>query len=91
MQSTTPIGNVWYSQVQPPWLVNQLDATYTGGGIAWAIGEVPTLMLLIIVAVQWARDDARTARQVDRAADRDDDALRKEYNERLAKMNDQKN
>lgn len=89
MQSTTPIGNAWYSQVQPPWIVNQLDATYTGGGIAWAIGEVPTLMLLIIVAVQWARDDARTARQVDRAADRDDDALRKEYNDRLAKMNNQ--
>jgi cytochrome c oxidase assembly factor CtaG len=89
MQSTTPIGDAWYAQVQPPWLVNQLDATYTGGGIAWAIGELPTLMLLIIVAVQWARDDARTARQVDRAADRDDDAVRKEYNDRLAKMNNQ--
>ena len=88
MQSTTPIGNAWYSQVQPPWLLNQLDATYTGGGIAWAVGELPTLMLLIIVAVQWSRDDARTAKQVDRAADRDDDAVLKEYNERLAKMND---
>ncbi len=87
MQSTSPIGDTWYSQVQPPWLDNQLDATYTGGGIAWAVGELPTLMLLIIVAVQWARDDARTARQVDRAADRDDDALLKEYNERLARMN----
>ena len=90
MQSTTPIGDAWYSQVQPPWLVDQLDATYTGGGIAWAIGEIPTLLLLIIVAVQWARDDARTARQVDRAADRDEDALRKEYNERLAKLNNRR-
>ena len=87
MQSTTPIGDVWYSQVQPPWLANQLDATYAGGGIAWAVGELPTLMLLIIVAAQWARDDARTAKQVDRAADRDDDALLKEYNERLTRMN----
>jgi len=91
MQATTPIGIVWYSQVQPPWLTNQLDATYTGGGIAWAVGELPTLMLLIIVAVQWARDDARTARQLDRAADRDDDALRKEYNERLARINNPQN
>jgi len=87
MQSTTPIGDTWYSQVQPPWLTNQLDATYTGGGIAWAIGELPTLMLLIIVAVQWSRDDARTAKQVDRAADRDEDALLKQYNERLGNLN----
>lgn len=87
MQSPTAIGAQWYSQVQPPWIVDQLDATYTGGGIAWAIGEIPTLMLLIIVAVQWARDDARTARQLDRAADRDDDTALREYNERLAKMN----
>jgi putative copper resistance protein D len=87
MQSTTPIGDTWYSQVQPPWLTNQLDVTYTGGGIAWAIGELPTLMLLIIVAVQWSRDDARTAKQVDRAADRDDDALLKQYNERLGNLN----
>ena len=91
MQSPTPIGSSWYSQVQPPWLINQLDATYTGGGIAWAIGEIPTLLLLIIVAAQWSRDDARTARQVDRAADRNDDALLKEYNDRLAKLNDQDN
>ena len=77
--------------MQPPWLLNQLDATYTGGGIAWAVGELPTLMLLIIVAVQWSRDDARTAKQVDRAADRDDDAVLKEYNERLAKMNNPQN
>jgi putative copper resistance protein D len=87
MQSSTPIGDVWYSQVQPPWLTNQLDATYTGGGIAWAIGELPTLILLIIVAVQWSRDDARTAKQVDRAADRDDDALLKQYTERLGNLN----
>ena len=88
MQSPTPIGGQWYSQVQPPWIVNQLDNTYTGGGIAWAVGEIPTLLLLIVVAVQWARDDARSARQIDRAADRDGDALLKHYNERLAKMND---
>ena len=87
MQSATPIGGQWYSQVQPPWVTNPLDVTYTAGGIAWAVGEVPTFVLLIIVAVQWSRDDSRKAKQLDRAADRNNDSELKEYNERLNRLN----
>lgn len=87
MQSTVPIGNEWYSQVRPPWINNPLDDTYTGGGIAWAIGEIPSLILMVLVAVQWARTDARTASRLDRQADRDGDAELKSYNEYLAKLN----
>lgn len=87
MQSTVPIGNAWYSQVRPPWIDNPLDDTYTGGGIAWAIGEVPSLILMVLVAVQWARSDARTAARLDRKADRDGDADLTAYNDYLAKLN----
>lgn len=87
MQSATPIGNEWYSLVRPPWIENPLNDTYTGGGVAWAVGEIPSLLLMVIVAVQWARSEDRVAQRVDRQADRDGDRELNEYNERLARMN----
>ena len=74
MQSTEPIGVDWYIQVQPPWITDLLADTIAGGSIAWALGEVPTFLLLVIVAVMWAKSDTRLAKQIDRAADRDGDA-----------------
>ena len=87
MQSSIPIGDAWYSQVTPPWITDPLADSNLAGGIAWGFGEVPTLILMVLVAVQWSRKDARLAKQIDRAADRDDDAQLKAYNEQLARMN----
>lgn len=87
MQATVPVGQDWYAQVQPPWIYDLLRDNYEGGGIAWAIGEIPTLILAIIVAVQWARSDSRLAARKDRAAQRDGDSELKAYNERLAQLN----
>jgi putative copper resistance protein D len=89
MQASEPIGVDWYIQVQPPWITDLLADTKAGGSIAWALGEVPTLFLLIIVAVMWFRTDTRLARQIDRAADRDGDAELKAYNARLNSLNEQ--
>jgi putative copper resistance protein D len=88
MQSSEPIGVDWYIQVQPPWIPSLLADTTAGGSVAWALGEVPTLFLLIIVAVMWSRNDTRLARQLDRSADRDHDADLKAYNEQLRALND---
>ncbi|MDQ4138177.1 MAG: cytochrome c oxidase assembly protein, partial [Actinomycetota bacterium] len=55
-----------------------------GGGIAWSVGEIPTVILAIVVALQWARSDDREAKRVDRAADRDGDADLEAYNAMLA-------
>jgi putative copper resistance protein D len=87
MQSSEPIGVDWYIQVQPPWIPSLLADTTAGGSVAWALGEVPTLALLIIVAVMWSRNDTRLARQLDRSADRDHDADLKAYNEQLRALN----
>jgi cytochrome c oxidase assembly factor CtaG/putative copper export protein len=57
-----------------------------GGGIAWGIGELPTLALLLILAIQWTRTDAREVRRRDRAADRDGDAELIAYNAMLARL-----
>ena len=88
MQSGEPIGVDWYIQVQPPWLPNLLADTTAGGSIAWALGEIPTFLLLVIVAVMWSRSDTRLAKQLDRAADRDGDTDLKAYNAQLGALND---
>ena len=87
MQSTVPVGNAWYSIVRPPWIDNPLTDTYNGGGIAWGLGEVPSLILMVVVAVQWAMSDTKLAKRLDRQADRDGDAELRAYNQRLTALN----
>jgi putative copper resistance protein D len=41
---------------------------------------------MIALLVQWRRSDERTAKRLDRAADRDDDADLAAYNAMLAKL-----
>jgi putative copper resistance protein D len=91
MQSTTPIGAEWYSQVQPPWITDLLADTYAGGGVAWALGEIPTLILMVAVGVMWSRSDTKLAKRQDRAADRDGDAELNAYNEQLRALNNRDN
>lgn len=64
--------------------VDALADQRTGGAIAWGIGEMPTLVLAIVLAVQWSRSDERETRRRDRAADRDGDAELAAYNAMLA-------
>ena len=42
-----------------------------GGAIAWAAGELPLVIVMLALLVQWARGDDRTARRLDRAAELD--------------------
>lgn len=86
MMATTPFGYDWFSQVQPPWVPDLLADSRAGGGFAWAFGEIPSLVALIVVSVQWARQDDRAAKRHDRQADRDGDAELHAYNARLAAM-----
>lgn len=84
MQATAVIAQDWFSSTG--WGIDILADQRTGGGIAWSIGELPTLALVVAVAVQWSRSDTREARRRDRAADRDGDAELEAYNAMLAQM-----
>ena len=88
MMSDMVFAGEWYTQVQPPWIDSLVVETRTAGGIAWAIAEVPSLMLLLALGVQWARSSDREARRYDRQADRDGGAELAAYNERLRRMNE---
>jgi cytochrome c oxidase assembly factor CtaG len=85
MSSTTLIAVVF---AHPPaaWHVSALTDQHTGGAIAWGFSEAPTLLVVLAVAVLWARSSEREARRSDRRADRDGDRERTAYNEWLAAL-----
>ncbi len=86
MMGTQPLAVEWYGIVQPPWITDALRDTLDGGQIAWGLSEIPSVIVLVVIAVQWARSDDREAARTDRQADRDDDADLRAYNERLAAL-----
>ena len=76
----------WYGAMGRTWGPNPLLDQQNGGGIAWGIGELPTIALAITVAIQWSRSDDKETRRRDRNADRTGEAELAEYNARLADL-----
>ncbi|GAA1957912.1 cytochrome c oxidase assembly protein [Agromyces allii] len=74
----------WYGAMG--WGTDALVDQQMGGGLAWSIGEIPTVALAITVAVQWSRSDQKESKRHDRHADRTGDAELEAYNARLAAM-----
>lgn len=88
MGQQTIIGQQFYQGLGLPWAADLLADQRLGGGIAWAAGEVPLLIVLGALLVQWARADDREARRHDRKADAEGDADRAAYNAMLRKLSD---
>jgi cytochrome c oxidase assembly factor CtaG len=86
MMGTEPLATEWYGIVRPDWVTDPLQDTLYGGQVAWGISEIPTVIVLIVIAVQWSRSDDREAKRLDRQADRDGDAELTAYNARLAAL-----
>ncbi|WP_431932575.1 cytochrome c oxidase assembly protein [Micromonospora sp. RP3T] len=70
MQTTTVIAPDWYLGVHPDWAASPLEDQRLGAGIAWAFGEIPAAVVMILLVRQWIRADRREQRRLDRAADR---------------------
>jgi cytochrome c oxidase assembly factor CtaG/putative copper export protein len=86
MGMPTVLGEPFYRSLQLSWHTDLLGDQRLGGGIAWAAGEVPLVVVMIALLIQWRRSDQRTAKRLDRAADRDDDADLAAYNAMLAEL-----
>ncbi len=80
------LGADYYRSLGLSWHTDLLGDQQLGGGIAWAAGELPLVIVMLALLVQWARSDRRTARRLDRAAERDDDAELAAYNAMLAEL-----
>lgn len=76
----------WYGAMGRDWGLSAIADQQAGGGIAWSIGELPTIALAIVVAIQWSRGDEKESRRRDRNADRTGDAELDDYNAALARL-----
>jgi putative copper resistance protein D len=83
---TALLAGDFFETIAIPWVPDLLADQRFGGGVAWAIGELPSLVLALIVAVQWFRTDSAESVRADRRADRDGDAELAAYNARLAQL-----
>jgi cytochrome c oxidase assembly factor CtaG/putative copper export protein len=70
MSSDTVLARQYFVSLDRPYSTDLLGDQHLGGGIGWALGELPVLLVLGAVFVQWARTDAREAARFDRNAER---------------------
>jgi putative copper resistance protein D len=92
MSSTQVLGEAWFAELQRPYATDLLADQRLGGGIGWAMGEIPIVIVLIVLFLQWVRSDEQEARRLDRQAERaaagDDRATDElaDYNAYLAEL-----
>ena len=86
MSMNNVLGESFYRSLHLSWHTDLLGDQHLGGGIAWAAGEIPLVVVMVALLLQWSRSDQRTAKRLDRAADRDEDAELAAYNAMLAEL-----
>lgn len=85
MMATEPLVGS-YEEIPATLGTDPLADQSAAGGIAWAFSEIPTVIVLLALVVQWYVAEQRTSRRLDRAADRDGDAELAAYNTYLAQL-----
>ncbi|MCL3819166.1 cytochrome c oxidase assembly protein [Aeromicrobium wangtongii] len=88
MSSNVVFALDYWKALDRPYRTDLLADQYLGGGMAWATGEVPLLLVMIAILFQWFRSDAREAKRFDRAEDRNEDAALEAYNAHLRDLAD---
>ena len=73
----------WFGAMGRTWGDAPLVDQQAGGAIAWSVGEIPSVVIAVLLAMQWGREEGRIAKRLDRQAERDDDADLRAYNEML--------
>ncbi|MEO9249208.1 cytochrome c oxidase assembly protein [Citricoccus nitrophenolicus] len=68
MMATTPIVE-FFATPPASWGLDPMEDQQIAGGLAWAYGELPTVLILVFIAHQWFRADTRQARRADAEAD----------------------
>lgn len=86
MNMETVMGGWFYQQLNLPWVRDLLEDQRVGGGLAWGTGEMPLIVVMLALLVQWSRSDRRVARRYDRVADKDDDAALAAHNAMFAEL-----
>lgn len=85
MMATEPLVDTF---AHPPasLSVDAVSDQTAAGGIAWAFSEVPAVVVLVALVMQWYVAEQRRARRLDRAADRNGDRELATYNAYLSSL-----
>lgn len=92
LATTVVLAEPFYAALQRPYGTDLLADQHLGAAIGWASGDIPMLIVMIAMFVQWVRADEREARRTDRQQERaavtgqGTDELA-EYNAYLASLN----
>lgn len=86
MTSDTLLAGTYFQYLDIPWIGSLAHDQYVAGGVAWAAGELPLIVVVIALVTQWAKQDARQAKRIDRHADRGLDDDHEQYNAMLSKL-----
>jgi putative copper resistance protein D len=84
--SSSLLAPDFFQFVRLPWMTDPLGNQHEAGAIAWGIGEAPTVILTLLVAVAWVRTDRAETTRKDRQADRDGGAELAAYNAHLQEL-----
>lgn len=85
MMSATAFVTVF----DPPasWGVDPIADQQIAGALAWSYGELPSLIILLVLLSRWQKADVRAARAADRVADTHGTPELDAYNDYLARLN----
>jgi len=86
MTSTDLLAGTYFQYLDIPWIGSLANDQYVAGGVAWAAGELPLIVVVIALVTQWAKQDTRQAKRIDRHADRGLDDDYEQYNAMLSKL-----
>ncbi|MFI6048273.1 cytochrome c oxidase assembly protein [Nocardia sp. NPDC051321] len=86
MSMNTVLGGWFYRGLGLGWNGDLLGDQRTGGSLAWASGEIPLVVVMLALLIQWSRSDRKLAQRTDRAADRDHDAALSAHNAMFAEL-----
>ena len=70
LATTVVLAEPFYAALQRPYLTDLLADQHLGAAIGWASGDVPMLIVMIAMFLQWVRADEREARRTDREQER---------------------
>lgn len=77
----------WFGSMGRTWGDDPLADQAVGGAFAWGVGELPTIVITLIVVTQWYRSDIRERKRLDRQADRTGNKELEEYNLMFEQLN----
>ena len=86
MSSHTIFAGEYWELLNRPYRTDLLADQYLGGGIAWAMGEIPLLLVMGAIFVQWFKSDRRESHRYDRAESKNEDQELEAYNAYLASL-----